>query len=501
MPIAQDQLAQAFAQWQEANPNATDADMAQAMQQAGVSPLDLSLALGIDPNDGIQRYNDAIQQNPLSNPLTSNQSTVGNSLASGIGGFATDALGSAFSGSDNKKSGAGSDAIDFALQAFLPPGMGQAAVLFKSFLENFGFFKGDGVTATKLTPEQRIEQAYNLFQQSQQAPGDGIGGGTEGQDGRLIGMITQAESLGMDATPWRDQLSNQFGIDSVPGDAPEGYVKDGQGFLRDVATEGYWLMDKNGNPTKTTPPLVNVPMPKVGDAGGGGATVSTSGSTPSDSSGATVSENSDPTNGGESPWKYSNGKMTNVITGDVMDADPNVTYSEGGYYSSGEWSDTAGSPTNWMDIFSKDGVKGIIDVMSTLNKKPEDVAAEANVSLADVNKAIGDYNAQVDANNVVSTGDDNLVKQVDTGKTKGDSTVTTVITDPAKDPVKDVFPGIPGTPGTPGRDGRDGRDGKSGLLTSLVNSTPITSQLFKPELFKVENKVKGLFEMVMGARR
>ena len=510
MPIAQDQLAAEFAKWQQANPNATDADMAQAMQQAGISPLDLSLALGIDPNEGIQRYNDALQQNPLSNPLTSNQSTTGNSLTSGIGGFATDALGSVFSGPDNKKSGRSSDAIDFALQAFLPPGMGQAAVLFKSFLENFGFFKGDGVTAVKLTPEQRIEQAYNLFQQSQQAPGDGIDGGTEGQDGRLVGMITEAERLGMDATQWRDQLKNQFGIDSIPGDAPDGYVKDSQGFLRDVATEAYWILDKNGNPTKTTPPLVNVPMPKIGSAGGG-STVSTSGATPSDPSGATVSPGIDSTGSGE--WVYDSNAGVFRQTGGVETIVPkDGTYTDWQVVNSTEMQDvfkewgktstgnTQVTPTKWMDIFRKDGVKGVIDVMSTLNKSAEDVATEANVSLADVNKAISDYNSQAAGTGGTGTGTGGTGTVGDTINIDGQAPVNVGVNTPVPATTTGTN-GTDGTNGTNGTDGTNGQDGKSGLLTSLVNNTPITSQLFKPELFKVENKVSGLFDLVMGGRR
>ena len=82
MAIPQDQLAQAFSDWSAANPNATDADISRAMQSAGVTPLDLSLALGIDPNEGINRYNLAVQQNPLANPLTSNESSTGNPLLS-----------------------------------------------------------------------------------------------------------------------------------------------------------------------------------------------------------------------------------------------------------------------------------------------------------------------------------------------------------------------------------------------------------------------------------
>jgi hypothetical protein len=38
------------------------------------------------------------------------------------------------------------------------------------------------------------------------------------------------------------------------------------------------------------------------------------------------------------------------------------------------------------------------------------------------------------------------------------------------------------------------------LITSLVNATPIASQLFKPELFKSEASTKGLFDMVMRTR-
>jgi hypothetical protein len=33
-----------------------------------------------------------------------------------------------------------------------------------------------------------------------------------------------------------------------------------------------------------------------------------------------------------------------------------------------------------------------------------------------------------------------------------------------------------------------------------VNATPIASQLFKPELFEAENKVSGLFDLVMRTR-
>ena len=212
MAIPQDQLAQAFADWSAANPNATDADMARAMQLAGVTPRELSLALGIDPDQGINRYNLAVQQNPLSNPLTYNESSTGNPLlnasiaslgdsvykfldnqltaeattaavnsattaaqslaAGGVGGVEAtmdaatglDAMGQRLPGSlasgifnfataDNA-----SERKAAALNTLVSVIGGPPAVLFKAFLDQFGFFKG-GSRAVNLTPEQQVEEA------------------------------------------------------------------------------------------------------------------------------------------------------------------------------------------------------------------------------------------------------------------------------------------------------------------------------------------------------
>jgi hypothetical protein len=290
MAIPQDQLAQAFAQWQQANPNATDADMAMAMQQAGVSPYDLSIALGIDPEAGISRYNEAIaqepvsyntaiEQDPLSNPLTSNESSAGNPLLAAAG----NTLGSSLVNPEFLTSTIGDRAVpgvvggimnlaaadsaserkNAALNTLISVIGGPAGTLFKAFLDQFGFFKGDGVKAVRLTPEQQIAEAYKIFQDQQLAQNSTD---TEGQDARLMGMIADAERIGLDATELRTQLKNQFGVTSIPGDLPEGYVKDSQGFVRDVATEGYWTIGNNGEPTKTTPPMMNVPMPNATDA-------------------------------------------------------------------------------------------------------------------------------------------------------------------------------------------------------------------------------------------
>ena len=51
-----------------------------------------------------------------------------------------------------------------------------------------------------------------------------------------------------------------------------------------------------------------------------------------------------------------------------------------------------------------------------------------------------------------------------------------------------------------GENGTNGTNGRTGLITSLVNATPVASQLFKPELFKAAAKTKGLFDMVMRTR-
>jgi hypothetical protein len=529
MAIPQDQLAQAFAQWSAANPNATDADISRAMQSAGVTPLELSLALGIDPNEAINRYNQAIQQNPLSNPLTSNQSSTGNPLLSaGANTIATslfnpEALTSTIG--DRAIPGTLGGIMNFAaaddasgrknaaLNTLISVIGGPAGTLFKAFLDQFGFFKGGGPKAVTLTPEQQIEQAYKLFQNQPS------GSFTEGEDARLTGLIMDADKLGLDTTEMRNQLKTQFGIDTVPEDLPEGYVRDSQGFLRDVATEGYWLLD-NGTPKKTTPPLVNVPMPKTG---GAGATVSTSGATPSGSTGATVSEGISSTGAGE--WVYDSKAGVFRQTGGIETIIPKEgTYTDGQVVSSKEMKDIfkvygpnerttdLTTPTDWASIFNTRGVGDVIAEMIRLKKSSEDVAKESGFSTAQVNQAIDDYNSQVAAGTVSPT------VPVTTGPT---GPITPSVTPPTTPPTTTTGPsgpgpsgpsgpmgpagpvgpgGLAGPGGSGGKDGKDGKDGRDGLITSLVNTTPISSTLFKPELFKAENKVSGLFDLVMRTR-
>jgi hypothetical protein len=515
--------------------------MALAMQQAGVTPRELSLALGIDPNEGINRYNAALEQDPLSNPLTVSNNSTGNPLlsttANVIGSslanpeFLTSTMGERvapglksgilnFAAADDA-SGRKNAALDALISIIGGPG-GQ---IFKAFLDQFGFFKGGGSKAVNLTPEQQVEEAYKIFQDQQLATQ-----GTEGQDARLMGMIADADRIGLDTTDLRAQLKNEFGITSVPGDLPEGYVRDSQGFIRDVATEGYWTIGSDGEPTRRPVPLVNVPMPSVDS--GGGATVSTSGATPSSSTGATVSEGVSSTGAGE--WVYDSKAGIFRQTGGIETIVPKEgTYTDGQVVSSKDMKDVFGNwgrtettadsttPTDWASIFNTRGVGDVIAEMARLKKTSDDVAKESGFSTAQIDQAIADYNNQVAAGPGVipgpSVGDTGAGGAGTPGFTgvatpstiigpgttpdggAGPVSVTPTTTPPVTPP---VTPGTgPGTgPGIGPGTGTGTGTGNAGLITSLVNSTPISSELFKPELFKVAAKTKGLFDMVMRTR-
>jgi hypothetical protein len=533
MSIPQDQLAQEFAQWSAANPGATDADIAKAIQDAGVDPLELALALGIDPEQGMNRYNAAIAQNPLSNPLTDNQSSTGNPLLSAAGST----LATSFINPDILTSTMGERAVpgvlggvmnfaaaddadgrkDAALNTLISIIGGPAGTIFKAFLDQFGFFKGGKSEAVNLTPEQQVMQAYDLFQRQQVEEQEG---GTEGQDARLTGLIMEAERLGLDATDMRNRLSAEFGIDSVPGDLPEGYVRDSQGFLRDVATEGYWLLD-DGTPVKTTPPLVSAPMPDVSSGGSNPTTDSTTGADGGSPAGsATGSATGSPT-ARPGDWVYDStagvfrqtGGIETIVPKDGQYTNGQVLSTEEMQGKFGEWGANSENPTitptDWMGILNTGGVADVIAEMARLNKTSEEVAEETGFSVAQVDQAIAEYNAQV-------AGDGGTGNTGGAGDTNGDGTGGTGGTGSTGAPT--INPTITGgvspttattvtTTGTGDGTGTGTGDGTgtgtaigSGLLTSLVNNTPITSQLFKPEIFEAENKVSGLFDMVMRAR-
>jgi hypothetical protein len=526
MAIPQDQLAQAFAQWSEANPNATDADISQAMQQAGVNPLELSLALGIDPNAAINRYNQAIQQNPLSNPLTSNESSTGNPLLSA--GANTDVLDSLQNfatlaqGLDRtfKATNAASAATKLAGAADAGTklfGIDPASFLFSTVANWMMGRKNsklqDWGPAVPQTPEGLVDSLYNLLQSTE---GQVQAGDTEGREAQYQALFDQASKLGM--TDIALELAQNPYVDttSASKDAtlPEGYVLDSQNNVRDVDTGRYWVI-LNGKPFPRTNPMFPVAMPTTtgGQAPSGSTSSSGGGSTSGSTSGSSVL--------GE--WVYDSGAGLFRQVGGIETIKPTTgDYKDGQVLSStemqgkfGEWGKTStentqATPTQWADIFQRDGAKGVLDLMKILNKTSEDVAKESGVAIGDIEKAIGDYNAQVAGTGTTGTGTTGTgttgTGTTGTGTT-GTDTTGTGTTDTTGTGTTDTTgtdttgtTGATGAAGTDGRDGKDGKDGKSGLLTSLVNSTPIASQLFKPELFEAENKVSGLFDLVMRTR-
>lgn len=535
MAIPQDQLAQAFAQWSEANPNATDADISQAMQQAGVNPLELALALGLDPNAAVNRYNQAIQQNPLSNPLTSNQSSTGNPLLSAgantdvldsLQNFATLAQGldrtfkaTNAASAATKLAGAAdigkiASAADAGTKLF---GIDPASFLFSTVANWMMGRKNsklqDWGPAVPQTPEGLVDSLYNLLQSTE---GQLQAGDTEGREAQYQALFDQASKLGM--TDIALELAQNPYVDttSASKDAtlPEGYVLDSQNNVRDVDTGRYWVI-LNGKPFPRTNPMFPVAMPTTT---GGQAP---SGSTSSSGGGSTSGSTSGSTTGSSAPgdWVYDSGAGVFRQTGGIETIKPTTgDYKDGQVLSEteiqgkfDEWGKTSTentqeTPTQWVDIFQRDGAKGVLDLMKILNKTSEDVAKESGVAIGDIEKAIGDYNAQVagtgtNGTGTTGTGTTGTSTTGTTGSTGATgATGATGSTGSTGATGTTGTTGATGTAGTDGKDGKDGKDGRSGLLTSLVNSTPIASQLFKPELFEAENKVSGLFDLVMRTR-
>ena len=62
-------LAAEFEAWMQAHPNATNTDIAMAMEAAGVSPEELGAALGIDPTEARSMYDSALANPLLSEPV------------------------------------------------------------------------------------------------------------------------------------------------------------------------------------------------------------------------------------------------------------------------------------------------------------------------------------------------------------------------------------------------------------------------------------------------
>lgn len=83
----------------------------------------------------------------------------------------------------------------------------------------------------------------------------------------------------------QDTLNALYGDLAEEQGIPEGYVRDEQGFLRDVNTGQYWILDSRGKPIITTPPLVPVPMPQTAGGTSGGTSSSSTSPTSTDDSG------------------------------------------------------------------------------------------------------------------------------------------------------------------------------------------------------------------------
>ena len=202
--------------------------------------------------------------------------------------------------------------VEGGILGFTPLGV------FTTILQLGGFFDGlDGLgDPADLTEDQQAELILRAYQE---------GGGNVDEFGEdSEGDIYQNPEVALDIVDSlkglnRDDLADQVaiteGVDSSVRDTdtpPTGYVRDEQGYLRDVASGQYWLMTNDG-PMRTSPPLVPVPMPEDGGGGssGGGGGGGGGGGASSDS----VSGGSDPIDS-EHPWTYQgNGVFTHDGTG------------------------------------------------------------------------------------------------------------------------------------------------------------------------------------------
>ena len=209
-------------------------------------------------------------------------------------------------------------------------GVDPASLIFSSFVNYVLGRRRKWPDAVETTPEMATEDLYRYLQETEGAVPEG---GTEGRDMQWLGLLERASELGMDdlvSTLQRDPniATHLAGADDP---LPTGYVRDEQGNVRDAATGAYWMVI-DGRPVSRTPPLVPVPMPNQNAGGGGGGGSASGGG----GSGSPVDL--------EHPWEYSNGTLTNVVTGEVIAAPSGYQWDEGGMYSDGdgEW----GVPTD-----------------------------------------------------------------------------------------------------------------------------------------------------------
>lgn len=505
MATQQQTLAGAFAQWSQANPGATDADIAQAMQQAGVNPYDLSIALGIDPEEGMKRFNAAIPEgsipfSTLDNQLTSTPNPLmppditrlimadkqeeetipvitvtgqvptgpgiintGGTVSTGNGGAYVNTGGNTYTAEDAKNN--------------------EANPLEMTKEQYDAMLKAVDARLAALDADPSLSGA-ELMEAKRRATAETLAGWGINTDPSSLNIDAKSDAYGM--------ISKRLKI-TEPSDTTQ---TDGGGG------------NANGNIGGNTGSIPDSGGPNGIDTTD--SSVNTSGQAPIPATGATVSPGIDSTGAGE--WVYDANAGVFRQTGGIETIVPkDGTYTDGQVVTSTDMQDVFGewgansmdnpqvTPTDWMGIFNTDGVQGVIDVMSTLNKSAEDVAAEANVPLADVNQAISNHNAQgANGSGTGGTGDGSGTGGTgSTGTTVNIDEQSPLVATNVNTPTQNTVGAGGGTGGGTG----DGTGTNNGWLSSLVNNTPITSRLFKPELFKVQNKTEGLFELVMGARK
>ena len=318
-----------------------------------------------------------------------------------------------------------------------------AAKIFYDFVKDFKLFhsKKDYPSFDELPLEQQAEIIYDQFLSKVASGGQGLGG--EDTEGAAAFTPETAQAVYdfianlnlSDVEGLLTDIRNTQEPGTVDDPIPEGYVRDSQGFLRDIATEGYWLLS-NGKPIPTTPPLIPVPMPSTGGAATSGATTSVRDITDDiwTYEGEGVFSNAilgerrdikdfpdyelpsdievgqdytvDPTGNivpvyrvdTEHPWRYEDGVMTNVITGETVTVPEGKRelYKNGGMYSKAGWDFDDIGPVDWWDIYNTKGVPGILDILTTTGKTVQDIATDTGVPVSVIQDIIDKASTNTD---------------------------------------------------------------------------------------------------------
>ncbi len=278
-----------------------------------------------------------------------------------------------------------------AKAALFMPGLN----IFTGLVKMMGLFEGGGLQETPYTTEDAIELL-------------------EGEQERLSRQTESSteDSEGSFANSEFMQAEIDKGIKALYGDLAEekgvlddgGFVRDEQGFLRDIDTGQYWILNDKGSLMRTTPPLVPVPMPEItpNTVGGGGSTSSTS-----DTSGG---GGASPTGGGsDAPGDW------------VYDADAGVFRQTGGTETivpqDGSYND--GDVVSWEDmvnVFERWGDNSTDNTPETTSEDDVDV-----VDIIDI--ITNNDGSRGGTDDISGDGDDDLTNG-DGDLTNGDGDLT-----------------------------------------------------------------------------